>query len=126
MVGLGRSQAIDTGDTGHNDDIIPLKEGAGGGVSHLIDLFIDLGVLLDIGVSRWDIGFGLIIIVIADKKFDSILRKEFLKFPIELGSQGFIMGDDQGGLLYLLNHISHGEGLPRTGHPQKDLVWNPL
>jgi hypothetical protein len=36
------------------------------------------------------------------------------------------MGDDQGGLLYLLNHIGHGKGLSRTGHTQKDLMRDSL
>jgi hypothetical protein len=57
-------------------------------VSHLIDGFIDLGVLLDIGIGGGNISFGLIIIIITDKKFDSILRKEFFKFTVQLGGQG--------------------------------------
>ena len=54
MVCLRRSQAVDTGDAGDNDHIISLKEGSRGGVSHFIDVFINLGVLLDIGVGRWE------------------------------------------------------------------------
>jgi hypothetical protein len=91
VIGLRRPQTIDTGDAGYNDDIISLKKGPGSGVSHLIDVFIDLSVLLDIGVGGRDISLGLIIVVITDKKFNGILRKEFLKFTVELGSKSFVM-----------------------------------
>jgi hypothetical protein len=68
-------------------------------VPHLIDVFIDLSVFFDIGIGGGNIGFGLIIIVITDKKFDSILWKEFFKFAVQLGGQSLVMGDDQRGFL---------------------------
>ena len=32
------------------------------------------------------------------------------------------MGDNQGRLLQLLDDIGHGEGFPRTGYPQENLI----
>jgi hypothetical protein len=93
---------------------------------HLIDFFIDLGVLLDIGIGGGNISFGLIIVVITDEEFDSILRKELFELAIKLGGQSLIMRDDQRGFLDPLNHIGHGEGLSGTGHTQKDLVLGPF
>ena len=122
MVGLRRSQTIDTGDAGDNDDIVSFEKGAGGGVPHLIDFLIDQSILLDIGIGGGNIGFGLIVVVIADKKFNGIFRKELFEFAVKLGGQGLVMGDDQGGLLDPLNHIGHGEGLSGPRHAQKDLV----
>jgi hypothetical protein len=95
-------------------------------VAHLVNVVIDQGVLLDIRVGRGDIGLGLIIVIITDEKFDGVLRKEFLEFSVELGSQGLVMRNNHGGLLDFLNHIGHGEGLSRTGHSQKNLVWYPF
>ena len=117
MVCLRRPQTVDARDAGDDDDIVPLKKRACCGVSHLIDVFVDLGVFFDIGVRGGDISFRLIIIIIADEKLDGILRKEFFELAVKLGSQGLVMGDDQGRLLNLFNYVGHGEGLPRTGHP---------
>ena len=43
---------------------------------HLIDLFIDVGVFLDVGICLGDIGLGLVIVVVADKIFNSIVGKQ--------------------------------------------------
>jgi hypothetical protein len=95
-------------------------------MAHLIDVVIDERVFLDIGVAGWDIGLWLVIIVITHKKFDCILREKLLKFPVELGCQGLVMGNDQGGSLYPLNYVGHGEGLSGAGDSQKDLLRSPL
>jgi len=116
VVSLWRPKAIDAGDAGNDDDIVSLKERPGGGVAHLIDLFIDLRVLLDIRIGGGDIGFGLIVIVITDEEFDRILRKEVFEFAVKLGGQGLVVRDDQRGLLDPLDHIGHGEGLSGAGH----------
>ena len=84
---------------------------------HLIDFLVDLSVLLDIGVRGGNISLGLVIVIIADEEFDGILRKEFFEFAVKLGGQSLVMGDDQSGLLDLLNHVGHGEGLSGPGHP---------
>jgi hypothetical protein len=95
-------------------------------MAHLIDVVIDERVFLDIGVAGWDIGLWLVVIVITHKKFDCILREKLLEFTVELGRQGLVMGDDQGGSLDPLNHVGHGESLSRAGYAQKDLVGSPL
>ena len=50
------AQPVDAGDGGHDDHIPSLREGGHRGVSELVDLLIDVGVLLDIGVRGGDIG----------------------------------------------------------------------
>ena len=84
---------------------------------HLINFFIDLSVLLDIGIGGGNISFGLIIVVITDEEFDRILRKEFFELAVKLGGQSLIMRDDQRGLLDPLNDVGHGEGFSGTGYP---------
>src|SRR5688572_11581927 len=40
-------QTIDARDRGHDDDIPPGEQRTGGGMAQLVDLFVDVGVLLD-------------------------------------------------------------------------------
>ena len=48
---LGRAQAVDAGDAGDDDDIAAGEQGAGGGEAEALDLLIDGGILLDVGVA---------------------------------------------------------------------------
>jgi hypothetical protein len=50
-------------------------------MAHAVDLLVDRGILLDIGVGARDIGFGLVVIVIADEIFDRVVRKKLLNSP---------------------------------------------
>ena len=70
--------------------------------SHLV---IDGEVFLDIGIGSRYVGFRLVVIVIADKIFDGVLRKESLELMIELRRERLIMDDDKGGFLHALDHI---------------------
>jgi hypothetical protein len=94
-------------------------------VAHLIDLLVDRRVLLDVGVCSRDVGLGLVVVVVADKVFDGILREQRLELLVELRRQGFVVGDDQCGPLHGLDDIGHREGFPRARDPEKDLVRVP-
>jgi hypothetical protein len=80
-------------------------------MTHAVDLFIYRAVFLDISVGARDIGFRLVIVVIADEILDRVLREESLEFAIELCRQGLVGGQDQGRALGCLDHLGHGEGL---------------
>jgi hypothetical protein len=49
-VGLDRADAVDAGDRGHDDHVVAFQKRPGRRVAHPVDLFVDLGFLLDIGV----------------------------------------------------------------------------
>jgi hypothetical protein len=61
----------------------------------LLDVLIDRGVLLDVGVTRGNVGLGLVIVVVGNKVLDSVLRKEFAEFAVQLGRQRLVMGQDE-------------------------------
>ena len=92
---------------------------------HLVDLFIDVGVLGNVGVGLRDIGLRLIVVVVADKVLHGIVGEEPLQLTVELSCQGLVGGDDQGGLLHGRNGVGHGEGLARAGDPKEDHVSQP-
>ena len=51
LVILRASNAVDTGYTGDNDNILPLTQGGGCGETELVDLVVDGGVFCYIGVG---------------------------------------------------------------------------
>ncbi len=91
-------------------------------VAELVDLLVDRGVLLDVGVGAGDVGFRLVVVVIADEILDGVFREEGLELPVELGGQGLVVGDDQGGPVHGGDDVRHREGLPGAGHPEEDLM----
>ena len=95
-------------------------------MAHLVDLVVDGGILLDVGVGAGHVGFGLVVVVVGDEKLDGVVRKELAKLCVELGGEGLVVGDDQGGAAPPLDDIGHGEGLAAACDPQKHLVGQPL
>ena len=63
-------------------------------------------ILLDIGVGARDIGFRLVVIVIADEILDRVLREELLELAVELRRQRLVGRQDQGRALGRLDHLA--------------------
>ena len=124
-VGLDRADAVDAGDRGHDDDVVPLQDRPRGRVPHAVDLLVNRGVLLDVGVRPRHVGLGLVIVVVGDEELHGVVREEALELAVELGRQGLVGGQDQGRPLGLLDHLGHGEGLARAGDAQQHLVVLP-
>ena len=80
---------------GDDDAIATLEQGTGGGQAELVDFFVNSGFLFDINVARGNVSFRLVIIVIAYEILDRIVRKESLKFVIQLRRQSLIMRQHQ-------------------------------
>ena len=90
-------------------------------VAHAVDLLVDRGFLLDIGVGARDIGLGLVVVVIADEIFDRVVRKEAPELAVELGRERLVGREHQRRALRLLDHLGHGEGLARAGDAEQHL-----
>ena len=69
-----------------------------------------------------NIGLGLVVIVIGDKIFHRIFRKEFPELTAQLGRQCLVMGQHQGRPVQLGNHRRHGKGFSGPGYTQKGLL----
>ena len=69
----------------------------GGRQPHLLQLGIDLHVLLDVLVLLREVGLGLVVVVVGDEVLDGVVREELAELGVELGRQGLVVGDHQGG-----------------------------
>ena len=122
VVGFRRTDAVDAAHAGHNDAIPAFEQGARGRHAHLVDLVVDGGFFLDIGVGSGDVGFGLIVVVIADEVLHGVFREKGAELLAELGRQGLVVGQHQGRPVHLLDDLGHGVGLPGPGDPEQHLV----
>ena len=91
-------------------------------MAHLIDVLVDRRIFFNVGIRGWDVGFWLIVVVVADKILHRIVRKEARKFAVELRCQRLVRGEDQGRLLHPRDHRGHGIRLARPGHPEEGLM----
>ena len=94
----------------------------GSRVPELVDVVVDGRVLLNIRIGRGNIGFRLIIVVVADEIFNGVFRKQRAEFIVKLCCQGLVRGKHQRGPVDLSDDIGHGEGLPRSGNTKQDLI----
>ena len=121
-IGLGRADAVDAGHRGHDHDVVALEQGAGRRVAHAVDLLVDARGLLDVGVGARDVGFRLIVVVVADEILDGIVGEERLELAVELGRQDLVRRQHDRRPLHLGDDVRHGEGLARAGHAQQHLI----
>ena len=122
VIGFGRADAVDAGDGSDDDHVAALEERARGAHAQLIELVVDRGFLFDERVARWDVGLGLVVIVVADEIFDRVLREEGFELVVELGGERLIVREDDRGAVELLDHLGHGEGLAGAGDAEEDLI----
>ena len=118
---VGRTDAINTGNRSDDDGIRTSEEGDGRSVAQAVDLVINGGIFFDVGVGRSDVGFGLVIVEVADEIVDLVFREELAELGIELSGKGFIVGENEGGALVILDDVRHGEGLAGAGDAQESL-----
>ena len=122
VVGFGRAEAVDAGDGGDDDAVAAFEEGARGGEAELVELLVDGGFLLDVEVAGGDVGFGLVVVVVGDEVLDGVVGEEGFELVVELGGEGLVVREDEGGALDLLDDLGHGEGLAGAGDAEQDLI----
>ena len=71
-------------------DVVALEQRAGRRVAHPVDLLVDARGLLDIGVGARDVGFRLVVVVVADEILDRVVREERLELAVELRRQDLV------------------------------------
>ncbi len=117
----GGAEAEDAGDGGDEQHVVAAHEVAGGGQAQAVEIVIAARVFLDVDVALGDVGFGLVVVVVADEIADSVVGKEILEFLVKLGGEGFVVGDDECGPVHTGDGVGHGEGLAGAGDAHEGL-----
>ena len=125
VIGFRRAEAVDTRDAGDDDDVTALEQRPRGRQPHAVDLVVDGGLFLDVGVAGRDVGLRLVVVVVADEILHRVLRKEAAELLKELRGERLVMGHDQRGPVHRGHDLGHAEGLARPGNAEQHLVLVP-
>ena len=118
-------EAVDRGHGGDDDAVAVLQQRLRRREPHLLDVVVDRGVLLDVGVGRGDVGFRLVVVVVGDEVLDGVVREELAHLPVELRGQGLVRSEHQGRPPCPLDDLRHRERLSGAGDPEQRLVGQP-
>ena len=105
------AQPVDRRNGSHDQRIAAFEQGLGRRQPHLLDVLVDVGILLDIGVGGRDIRFGLVVVVVADEVFHCVVREELLELAIQLRRQRLVWRHHQGRFLHRLHQVGDGISL---------------
>ena len=119
VVGLGRAEAVDAGDAGHDQHVATGEQRRRGRVAQAVDLLVDRRVLLDVQVLARDVRLGLVVVVVGDEVLDRVAREVGAELVAELGGQRLVVRDHQRRLLDPLDHAGHRHRLARPGRAEQ-------
>ena len=117
----GIADAVDRGNGGHDHRVIAFQQGFGCRQAHLLDVLVDAGILLDEQVTRRNVRFRLVVVVIRHEVLDRIFREELAHFRIELRRQRLVGRHDDRRPPGNGDHVGHGVGLTGSGHAEQRL-----
>jgi hypothetical protein len=116
------AKAVDGAHRGDDHHVLPLHQARRGAEAKALDVLVDGRVLLDVNVGRGDVRLGLVVVVVGDEVLDRVARKELAQLPVELGREGLVMGQDEGGLAVVGDGVREGHRLARPGDAEQCLV----
>ncbi|MNS72809.1 hypothetical protein D3C72_1062290 [compost metagenome] len=90
QIGFRATQTVDARHRGDDDRVFTFQQRFGCGQAHLLDVVVDRRILLDEGVGRRHIGFGLVVVVVGNKILDGVIREERLELTVQLRSKGLV------------------------------------
>ena len=122
---LRRAEAVDAGHRGDDDDVAAGEQAVGGAVPQPLDLVVDRGVLLDVGVGLRDVGLGLEVVVVADEVLDGVVRQQLAELVGELGGERLVGRHDERRALHLLDEPGGRRRLAGAGGAEQHGVLLP-
>jgi hypothetical protein len=126
LVELRAAQAVDARDAGHDEHVAPLEQRAGRAVAQPLDLLVDEGLLLDVGVRARDVGLGLVVVVVRDEVLDGVLGEQVPELVVQLRRQRLVVCQHERRPPELSHDVRHREGLARPRHAPQHLPPSSL
>ena len=119
---LGAADTVDAAHRGDHDDVPAAEQVGSGLVAQLLDVLVDRGVLLDVGVGGGDVRLGLVVVVVGDEVHHRVVREELAQLACHLGGERLVGLEDERRFAHGLDGLRHGECLARARDAQKRLV----
>ena len=94
-------------------------------MAELLDLLVDRGVLLDVGIGLGDVGLGLVVVVVAHEVDHGAVGEQVAHLARDLGRKRLVGLDDERGAVERLDGLRHGEGLAGARDAHERLVAQP-
>ena len=123
---LRPAQTVNTADAGHHDHVPPFKQRAGGAVTQLVDFVIDGRIFFYVCICLGNIRFRLIVVIVGNKIFHRVVWEEGFQFAGQLGRQGLVVSQHQGGPPHFVDDLGDGIGLACTCRAQQHLGAHAL
>ena len=89
---------------------------------HPVDLVVDRGLLLDIGVRLRHVGLRLVVVVVRHEVLHRVVREEAPELLVELRRQRLVVHHHERRPVHPREHLRHRERLARPGHAEQHLV----
>ena len=121
VIRFRRTQTVNATDAGDDHAVAPFEQRSRGGETKLVELVVDGGLFFNVNVAGRHVGFGLVVIVIADEILDGVGGEKCFEFVIELRGERFVVGQHQGWAASLFDDLSHGVGLARACDAEQHL-----
>ena len=116
---LRRAQAVDARDGRTHDHVATGEQAPGRRVPQPLDLLVDRGVLLDVGVGLRDVGLGLVVVVVRHEVLDRVVGEELAKLVGELRRERLVGQHHQGRALDPLDQPGDRGGLAGAGRAEQ-------
>ena len=118
FVVLAAANAVNTRNAGNDDDIAPAEQRTHRRKAQPLDFIISAGIFFDERVGARNVRLRLVIIEVADKVLNRIVREKTLELGVQLGGERFVVRNDQRGFVDVSDDIRHRERLARTRDAQ--------
>ncbi len=119
---LRGAEAVDAGHGGDHDHVAPGEQAVGRRVPQPLDLVVDRGVLLDVGVGLRDVRLGLVVVVVGDEVLDRVVRQQLAELVGQLRGQRLVRGHHQRRALQPLDQPGRGRRLAGAGGAEQHRV----
>ena len=88
---FGVTEAVNTRNAGHDDDVLAFKQRAGGRVAQTVDFVVTGGVFFNVHILLRQVGFRAVIVEVRYEIFHCVMGEKFAEFGIKLGYERFVV-----------------------------------